>query len=299
MSENIHQAINEVMKAVGYVKQTGTMQVQGHRYSYTSESDLIEALRPAMNEAGVICMPRSIVEMRQETYTTKGGSVMNRVTLLIQYAFVHAASGTELLCQTVGEGSDAGDKATAKAMTGALKYALRQTFLIETGDDPDKGASSEQERASSNGKHSTTEGATAPPSEAQAASGKPTITAHVRPAEAIDIPTLIDWFQRHMEKCDAPHADKELTKGDRRLLGTMLSGYFPEDDDRHNFQFIMTGFSKIAEGMTYRAKLACDAWNSEPDAAEIEADAFLALTPKQLAELVTAADEPAAEEPAA
>jgi hypothetical protein len=171
MSENIQQAINEVMRAVGYVPQTG--KIQG--YSYTSESDLIEALRPAMNEAGVICMPRSIVEMRQETYTTKGGSVMNRVTLLIQYAFVHAASGTELLCQTVGEGSDAGDKATAKAMTGALKYALRQTFLIETGDDPDKAASVEQERASSNGKHSTTEDAAAPQG--------PRVTVHNAPKD--------------------------------------------------------------------------------------------------------------------
>jgi hypothetical protein len=41
-----------------------------------------------------------------------------------------------------------GDKATAKAMTGAYKYALRQTFCIETGDDPDKDPSVDQERAS-------------------------------------------------------------------------------------------------------------------------------------------------------
>jgi len=130
----------------------------------------------------------------------------------------------------------------------------------------------------------------------QAATDKPAITASVRPAEAMDIPTLIAWFRQHMDKCDAPHADKELTAPDRKSLGTMLSWHFPEDDDRHNFQFIMTGFSKIAEGMTYRAKLACDDWNSETDAAEIEADTFLALTPGKLAELVTAAD---AEAPAA
>jgi hypothetical protein len=200
MSENIHQAINEVMKAVGYVKQTGTMQVQGRHYSYTSESDLIEALRPAMNEAGVICMPRSIVEIRQETYTTKGGSVMNRVTLLIQYAFVHAASGTELLCQTVGEGSDAGDKATAKAMTGALKYALRQTFLIETGDDPDKGASADQERASSN--------------------GKPTVTVHKEPQDFPPRPweaeVCAGFIRAKAEKSAAklsgPASDQQVTK---------------------------------------------------------------------------------------
>ena len=42
-----------------------------------------------------------------------------------------------------GEGADAGDKAPYKAMTGALKYALLQSFLLGTGDDP------EDERADS------------------------------------------------------------------------------------------------------------------------------------------------------
>jgi hypothetical protein len=33
------------------------------------------------------------------------------------------------------------------ALTGAYKYFLRQTFLIETGDDPDRYASADQEAA--------------------------------------------------------------------------------------------------------------------------------------------------------
>src|SRR3990167_1905296 len=36
-----------------------------------------------------------------------------------------------------------GDKSVNKAMTGMLKYALRQTFLIETGDDPDTAPSAQ------------------------------------------------------------------------------------------------------------------------------------------------------------
>ena len=42
-----------------------------------------------------------------------------------------------------GEGADPGDKAPYKALTGALKYALLQSFLLATGDDP------EDERADS------------------------------------------------------------------------------------------------------------------------------------------------------
>ena len=41
---------------------------------------------------------------------------------------------------------DTGDKDSNKAMTAAFKYALRQTLMIETGDDPDKTPNGEFER---------------------------------------------------------------------------------------------------------------------------------------------------------
>lgn len=37
-----------------------------------------------------------------------------------------------------GEGIDKGDKAGYKAYTGALKYYLANTFMVTTGDDPEK-----------------------------------------------------------------------------------------------------------------------------------------------------------------
>ena len=67
--------------------------------------------------------------------------------------FSHAPSGTSIDVTAVGEGSDAGDKGANKAMTGLYKYALRQTFCIETGDDPDKFASEEREAPKSNRSH--------------------------------------------------------------------------------------------------------------------------------------------------
>jgi hypothetical protein len=47
----------------------------------------------------------------------------------------------------VGEGTDYGDKSCNKSMTVGLKYALRQTLLIETGDDPDQFNSADFEQA--------------------------------------------------------------------------------------------------------------------------------------------------------
>jgi hypothetical protein len=46
-------------------------------------------------------------------------------------------SGEEIVAKVAGQGLDSGDKAPYKAMTGALKYALLQSFLLATGDDPE------------------------------------------------------------------------------------------------------------------------------------------------------------------
>jgi hypothetical protein len=69
------------------------------------------------------------------------------VVAAVTYRLTHASSGESEDCQVLGEASDAGDKAAPKALTGAYKYFLRQTFLIETGDDPDRYASADQEAA--------------------------------------------------------------------------------------------------------------------------------------------------------
>ena len=43
-----------------------------------------------------------------------------------------------------GEGIDKGDKAGYKAYTGAVKYYLANTFLVATGDDPEKDSPNEK-----------------------------------------------------------------------------------------------------------------------------------------------------------
>ena len=143
MAKNVHEAILEIMGKVGYVqKQRG----RNLNYTYASEAALIGALRPAMLESGVYAHVLNIHPER-ETYTTSKGTVMNVTLMVGTVRFVHAASDTYIEVQAVGEGADVGDKSANKASTGLLKYALRQTFLIETGDDPDNTPSVGQERA--------------------------------------------------------------------------------------------------------------------------------------------------------
>lgn len=145
MSEvkNIDQAIHAIMQEVGYVQK---VKAPNLNYTYAGEAALIEALRPSMVKNGVFVHVKKILDTRREAYTTKSGTPMTNTTITAILSFVHAPSGTERDVESTGEGSDSGDKSQNKAMTGLYKYALRQTFCIETGDDPDRFDSADQER---------------------------------------------------------------------------------------------------------------------------------------------------------
>lgn len=141
---NVYEAINAVMAEVGYVQKQKSA---GLNYSYAGEAALIAAVRPHLVQYGLVIYPSGVRELKTETYTTSKGSVMNRTMGIFAFTFAHAPSNTSFSVEVLGEGADSGDKSANKAMTGALKYAWRQTFGIETGDDPDKYPSEDQERS--------------------------------------------------------------------------------------------------------------------------------------------------------
>ena len=140
MSKDIHEAINEVMQEVGYVKK---QKAKDLNYTFAGEAALISALRPAMVEHGIYMHVLKIENVTRENYTTAKGTAMVNTVISAIIRFAHV-SGTYIDVASTGEGSDAGDKSANKAMTGLYKYAMRQTFCIETGDDPDKFQSDER-----------------------------------------------------------------------------------------------------------------------------------------------------------
>ena len=171
MKKDIYAALNAVMKEVGYVQKKRTA---GLNYTFAGEAALIAAIRPELVAQGVVVHPGQVVELRQDTYTTRNGAVMNRTAVVITYRFAHAESGTFIDTTVVGEGADVGDKSANKALTGAYKYALRQTLLIETGDDPDNFQSEQR----SNGDAVT---------EVRMSTAKPlAVPSAVKPAQAED-----------------------------------------------------------------------------------------------------------------
>ena len=134
MSTKVVAKIAEVMQKVDYLKKDGQVSFKSTRYSYLSEEKITSEIRKAMLEVGLVIYPN---RMEVVAKTERMASI------LITYRLQDVDSGDFIEVQALGEGMDAGDKAIYKAMTGAFKYAQRQTFMIPTGDDPDKVSSDE------------------------------------------------------------------------------------------------------------------------------------------------------------
>lgn len=131
----IIKAIHEVKSKVEYVEKDGKNEF--HKYKYASEAALIEALRPAIQAAGLVIIP-SGQELRP---IDEHGNT--HVVMSYTLAHVSGAVWPDKLI-AYGAGGDksskgtVGDKGTYKALTGGNKYFLRQLFQIETGTDPEK-----------------------------------------------------------------------------------------------------------------------------------------------------------------
>ena len=128
---SIAKRMLQVMKKVGYVQKDGKNDFHG--YKYASEANLIAALRPELINAGLVLIP-SVTHVGQDEH----GNTHVQMTFTIldeegnTFSFTGAGSGNDK-----ARNGNVGDKGIYKAITGATKYALMKTFLLETGDDPE------------------------------------------------------------------------------------------------------------------------------------------------------------------
>ena len=107
----------------------------GQGYNFRGIDDIYNFIQPLLAKHSVF-MTAEILDDRHEERTSKGGTAMMYRVLKIRYSFV-ASDGSSVATDAVGEGMDSGDKASAKAMSIAQKYAILQTFLVPTEDPKD------------------------------------------------------------------------------------------------------------------------------------------------------------------
>lgn len=133
---NIYEAITGIM-AEGYAITKGKKsQQQG--FMYRGIDDVMNTFQPLLAKHRVFVIPEVLEQKREDRVTGNGRPLIYSV-LRMKYTFC-AEDGTSVYAIVVGEGMDSGDKASNKAMSIAMKYAMFQVFCIPTEemDDPDR-----------------------------------------------------------------------------------------------------------------------------------------------------------------
>lgn len=128
MAGAIYVQLAKVMGEVGAVGKTRKNPQQG--YQFRGIDDVMAHVQDLLAKHCVVVVPR-VVEREREMLDTKSGGKMSSVRLLVDHTF-YAEDGSSVVCTTLGEAMDSGDKASNKAMSAALKYALTQTLMIPT-----------------------------------------------------------------------------------------------------------------------------------------------------------------------
>lgn len=131
---NIHQKINAVMKEIEYLSKDDHIKFQNTNYKAISEEKVTSAVRLSMAKNGLTLIPI------EQTHEREGNlSIVN-----VKYKLTNIDNPQEFeIIASTGTGVDTQDKGVGKAMTYAFKYALLRSFMIPTGEDPDKVSSEE------------------------------------------------------------------------------------------------------------------------------------------------------------
>lgn len=104
------------------------------RYKYFSEAQYKELFTGLLSSKGIE-LTTSVIDVVEFTGTEKM-PFGRRITMEIKLTDIETGFSESSL--SLGEGTDKGDKAIYKAMTGALKYFFANNFIVATGDDPEK-----------------------------------------------------------------------------------------------------------------------------------------------------------------
>lgn len=126
----VHEALARIVAELPAIGKNQRNVEQG--FNFRGIDDVLNALNPLLGRYGVHYLP-DVLERVATVRTTRGGSSMYEVNLHVRYTF-YGPAGDEVAGSGWGEGTDMGDKATNKAMTGAMKYVLFQVFAIATAE---------------------------------------------------------------------------------------------------------------------------------------------------------------------
>lgn len=146
MAENtplIYKKIIEVMADINAIGKD--RRNKDFNFQFRGIDDVMNELHGSLAKCGVFVLPNVLAESRSEG-KTKNGGIMYYTRLKINFGF-YAEDGSHVDAVVIGEAMDTSDKASNKALSIGLKYAMLQVFCIPTEDEKDPDAVSPQPAA--------------------------------------------------------------------------------------------------------------------------------------------------------
>lgn len=139
---NLHQKLIEVRKTCSYLKKDN----EGFQFSYVSSSQTLGTLRQAMDQYGLLLIPRVLdhsATINKKTNTDRSGNKKDTIEyfteLTMEFTWVDSDDPEQsITCPFYAQGVDAREMGVGKALTYGEKYFLLKFFNIATDkDDPD------------------------------------------------------------------------------------------------------------------------------------------------------------------
>lgn len=130
---DVHQAMQAVMQDVTSLGKNQENDHQG--FKFRGIDDVMQIFGPSMRAHGLRCIPVDIDAKQGEKQTRN--SVAKTIDLVVTYRW-YGPDGSHFDSKVAAESFDSGDKATAKAMSVALRTLFLQAFCLPTNEpDPD------------------------------------------------------------------------------------------------------------------------------------------------------------------
>lgn len=134
---HVYVALSAMVESFSKVGLAKTREnTQGPKFKFRGIDELMNAASPLLAEHKLLVLPR-VLSREVSERTTASGTVLFTVALDVEFDFVSAVDGSKHTVRTRGEAFDSGDKATNKAMSAAMKYALLQSWCIPLEGDND------------------------------------------------------------------------------------------------------------------------------------------------------------------
>lgn len=127
------EVVLAVMNEVQGLAKRDKNQAQG--FNFRGIDAVMNVVGPALRKAGGFIVP-AVQSIRHETLTTAKGSLMNAAYVEVVFSVFGNDNGEPISGIVAAEAFDSGDKATAKAMSVAMRTFLLQLLCLPT-DEPD------------------------------------------------------------------------------------------------------------------------------------------------------------------